>query len=62
MAVTLNGIAQGYITDRVADLLRAEGLEKVMIDLGEIRTLGDHPEGRPWRVGLANPLGKQRCN
>ena len=53
MALTLNGIAQGYITDRVADLLRAEGLERVLIDLGEIRALGDAPGGRPWRVGLA---------
>ncbi len=52
MAVTLNGIAQGYITDRVADLLRAEGLEQVIVDLGEIQALGNHPEGRPWRVGL----------
>ncbi|MCB9966159.1 MAG: FAD:protein FMN transferase [Geminicoccaceae bacterium] len=26
MALTLNGIAQGYVTDRIADLLRAGGL------------------------------------
>ncbi len=55
MAVTLNGIAQGYITDSVAELLRAEGLDSVLIDLGEIRALGDHPEGRPWSVGLKDP-------
>jgi thiamine biosynthesis lipoprotein len=54
MAVTLNGIAQGYITDRVADLLRAGGLEHVLIDLGEIRALGPHADGRPWRIGLAD--------
>ena len=52
MALTLNGIAQGYITDRVAELWRAEGLDQVLIDLGELRALGDHPDGRPWRVGL----------
>jgi thiamine biosynthesis lipoprotein len=55
MAVTLNGIAQGYVTDRVADLLRREGLERVLIDLGEIRALGAGPAGGPWRVGLADP-------
>ncbi len=60
MAITLNGIAQGYITDRVADLLRAEGLDNVLIDLGEIRALGDHPEGRPWRVGLKDPDNAER--
>lgn len=55
MAVTLNGIAQGYITDRVADLLRRGGLENVLIDLGEIRGLGAHPDGRPWSVGVEAP-------
>jgi thiamine biosynthesis lipoprotein len=55
MALTLNGIAQGYVTDRVADLLRAEGVAHSMIDLGEARALGEHPDGRPWRAGLADP-------
>ena len=55
MALTLNGVAQGYVTDRVADLLRAEGVEHSMIDLGEARALGAHPDGRPWRIGLADP-------
>lgn len=55
MAVTLNGIAQGYITDRVAALLRSEGLEKVLVDLGEIRALGNHPLDRPWRAGIKDP-------
>ncbi len=58
MAITLNGVAQGYITDRVADLLRAAGLDKVLIDLGEIRVLGRHPDGRPWRVGRPSPGGE----
>jgi thiamine biosynthesis lipoprotein len=52
MAVTLNGIAQGYITDRVADRLRAEGMTNVLVDMGEVLAVGGHPDGRPWRVGL----------
>ena len=56
MAVTLNGIAQGYITDRVSERLRAEGMTDVLVDLGEIRALGHHPSGRPWTVGLADPV------
>ena len=55
MSVTLNGIAQGYITDRVAKLLRGEGLEQVLIDLGEIWALGSAPGNLPWRVGLVGP-------
>jgi thiamine biosynthesis lipoprotein len=63
MAVTLNGIAQGFVTDRVAELLQDAGLDHVLINLGEIRALGNHPENRPWRVGLKpfrdQPAGTQ---
>jgi thiamine biosynthesis lipoprotein len=55
MAVTLNGIAQGYIADRVGDLLRQAGLRHVLLDLGEIRALGLHPNGTPWRVAIRHP-------
>ena len=52
MAVTLNGIAQGYITDGVATLLQDAGMADVLLDIGEVRALGRHPDGRPWHVGL----------
>ena len=51
MALTLNGIAQGWITDRVVDLLRAAGVTLTLVDMGEIRALGDDA-GAPWRVGV----------
>jgi len=60
MAITLNGIAQGYITDRVADLFRRNGLGDILIDLGELRALGRHPEDRPWTVGLEDPRRRSR--
>ena len=52
MGATLNSLAQGYITDAAADLLRNEGFESAFVDLGEIRALGRHPEGRAWRIGV----------
>ncbi len=54
MKVTLNGIAQGYITDRVAEILRNEGFDNVFVELGEVRALGSHPDGRPWQLGLVS--------
>ncbi|MFJ3464102.1 FAD:protein FMN transferase [Achromobacter spanius] len=56
MALTLNGIAQGYITDRVTDLFRNAGLERALIDMGEIRGLDASANPAGWRVGLADPL------
>ena len=46
MGVTLNGIAQGYITDRITDILRAHGCDRTFANLGcsEIRAQGSHAE------------------
>jgi len=54
MAVTLNSLAQGFVTDACADLLRNEGFATAFVDLGEVRALGRHPDGRAWRVGFRN--------
>ena len=60
MAVTLNGIAQGYITDRVAELLRAAGFASVLVQLGETVAGAPRSEGRPWRVGIPDPFAPDR--
>ncbi len=49
MALTLNGIAQGFIADRVAALLARHGLARALVDTGEMLAL---PEGT-WPVRLA---------
>jgi thiamine biosynthesis lipoprotein len=55
MAVTLNGIAQGYVTDKVVDLLRAHGVSHSLVDMGEARAIGARPDGHPWEVGIVDP-------
>jgi thiamine biosynthesis lipoprotein len=52
MAITLNGIAQGYITDLVAELLRARGLGHVLVDIGEIAAIGGRDDATPWPVAI----------
>jgi thiamine biosynthesis lipoprotein len=54
MALTLNGIAQGYVADRVAALLRAEGLTEVLVDTGE-----HHGVGGDWPVTLTSEAGAE---
>jgi len=56
MAITLNGIAQGYITDRIVTLLRDSRIDRSLVDMGETRAIGGRPSGGPWRVGLEDPL------
>jgi thiamine biosynthesis lipoprotein len=53
--LTLNGIAQGYITDRVSEILQDAGYKNVLVELGETRALGPHPEQRPWSIGIKHP-------
>lgn len=55
MAVTLNGIAQGFITDHIAALLKAKGFGNVLLSLGETLGLGAHPSGGSWRMGVLDP-------
>ncbi|HNB26342.1 MAG TPA: FAD:protein FMN transferase [Alphaproteobacteria bacterium] len=55
MQVSLNGIAQGYVSDRVAGLLQARGFGPALVNLGEILALGRKPDGSGWRIGLAAP-------
>ena len=53
-SITLNGIAQGFITDRVTDLLQQQGVDHALINMGEIRGL--LPLGKSaWTVGISDP-------
>lgn len=49
--LTLNGVAQGYVTDRGVEILKRLGFERVLVDLGEMRALGT-PEKGYWIVDL----------
>ena len=55
MSSTLNGIAQGYITDNISEHLINSGINNTLVQLGEYRGIGEHPDGRPWRLLLSNP-------
>ncbi|MDA7428479.1 FAD:protein FMN transferase [Primorskyibacter aestuariivivens] len=48
--LTLNGIAQGYATDRIRALLANAGLTQSLINIGEFAALGG-----PYRLGLSDP-------
>ncbi len=50
MAITLNGIAQGFISDKISELLKKEGFTNVLVDLGEINAIGQHPSQRDWNI------------
>lgn len=55
MAVTLNGIAQGYAADRAKAVLLNHGIEHALINTGELASLGCKSASQPWRVGIQHP-------
>lgn len=54
-AVTLNALVQGYAADRVMASLHARGITDAFVDTGEFGASGTHPDGTPWRLGIADP-------
>lgn len=50
MKITLNGIAQGYITDKITNILRKKGFTNVLVDLGEFNSIGGYDENRDWNI------------
>ncbi len=54
MALTFNGIAQGFATDRVRQVLASHGIGHALIDVGELAPLGDK-HGQPWKAGIQHP-------
>lgn len=55
MGLSLNGIAQGFITDRCSAILRSHGFSQMLVDMGEPRALAAKPDGSAWHIGLADP-------
>ncbi len=55
MALTLNGIAQGYAADAASKALRARGIQQALIDSGEISSVGTPVQKDRWTIGIKHP-------
>lgn len=51
----LGGYAKGYALDRAAGILKQQGMNNALINIGgNVLALGSHGK-RPWRVGIQHP-------
>lgn len=56
MEIDLGGIAKGYTSDRVIDILKSYGIEHAMINLGgNVDLLGKKVDGSEWRIAVQDP-------
>lgn len=55
MALSLDGIAKGYVIDRGADALVEHGYPNVLVELGGDLAACGHAEARPWHIHIQQP-------
>ncbi len=55
MAVTLNGLAQGYGVDQALQALQRHGIQHALLDAGEFGALGQRADGTAWTLGIRDP-------
>jgi thiamine biosynthesis lipoprotein len=61
MKLGLGGIGQGYIADKVYELLLSKGCQSGLINVsGDIKAWGKQPNGEAWTVGIINPVNKNK--
>ena len=56
MELDFGGFAKEYAADRAAATLREAGIHGGTVNLGgDVSLVGPHPNGVPWRIGIAHP-------
>lgn len=56
MEIDLGGIAKGYTSGRVMEVMKSYGIESAVINLGgNAHVLGNKTDGSQWRVGIQDP-------
>lgn len=56
MGITLDGIAPGYVVDRISALLSDRGIVNHLVNAsGEIRANGSAAKGEPWTIAIQDP-------
>lgn len=56
MEIDFGGVVKEYAVDRAAALCREAGVRHGLVNLGgDIRIVGPHPDGSPWRIGIRHP-------
>lgn len=56
LTIDVNGIAQGYSVDQLANVLSARGCSDYLVEIGgELRLAGHNAENKPWRIAIERP-------
>lgn len=57
MEIDFGALAKGYTSDKIIEILKENGVESALINLGgNVYTLGTKPGGSLWKIGIRNPF------
>jgi len=60
MAITLDGIAKGYIVDQGVSALKQHGFRDVLVEAGgDLLASGTKDHHNPWEIGVQSPRAEQ---
>lgn len=58
-SIDLGGIAKGYTSSRVIQIMKDYGIEHAIVNLGgNVQVLGTKTDGSDWRVAIQNPASE----
>ncbi len=61
MKLGLGGIGQGFIADKIKAMLVAKGVQAGIVNIsGDINAWGKQLNGEQWKIGIKNPLNKDK--
>ncbi len=60
MKIDLGAVAKGYATQKVVEYLESEDVDMYLLNAGRSISLGKHPKGRDWIVGIEDPIGEKQ--
>lgn len=61
LMLDMSAIGKGFAADRVAELLDELGFEDYLVEIGgELRLRGHNAAGKPWAIGIEEPLDDVR--
>ncbi|MDD6213642.1 MAG: FAD:protein FMN transferase [Firmicutes bacterium] len=55
-SINLGSVAKGYAAEKIAEILKKDGVKSAMINLGgNAYAVGTKPNGEKWKVGIQDP-------
>lgn len=61
MKIGFGALGEGYAADKCRDMMKARGITAGIVNAsGDMSTWGKQPDGSSWKIGITNPIHKEK--